>query len=74
MAQVREWFRLYKTAEGKPENTYSLGGQPIGAVEAMQVAEATHALWAAPGRTRCKFNGAPCWGMRNGGVEVHEEL
>ena len=26
VSEVREWYRMYKTAEGKGENTYGLDG------------------------------------------------
>lgn len=32
--QVREWFRLYKTAEGKPENEYAFEGRVVDAKHA----------------------------------------
>merc|ERR1712032_261653 len=27
LAQIREWFRVYKVAEGKEENTFALDGE-----------------------------------------------
>lgn len=29
--QVREWFRMYKTADGKAENTYAFNGRAVDA-------------------------------------------
>jgi inorganic pyrophosphatase len=75
--EVRDWYRMYKTAEGKGENVYGLGGEPIGAEQALDVARQTHALWGAPmGRARCTFNGEQCWGMNAGGsaVRLRDEL
>lgn len=42
---VREWFRLYKTAEGKGENEYAYGGEAKGAAFALRVVEETHDSW-----------------------------
>mmetsp|Transcript_9288 Transcript_9288/g.29686 ORF Transcript_9288/g.29686 Transcript_9288/m.29686 type:complete len:277 (-) Transcript_9288:135-965(-) len=77
LGEVRDWYRMYKTAEGKGENEYGLGGQPIGAAQALDVARQTHALWGSPtGRAQCTFNGERCWGMDAGGsaVRVRDEL
>lgn len=43
--EVREWFRMYKTAEGKGENEYAYGGEAKGAHTAMEVVEETHKSW-----------------------------
>lgn len=43
--EVREWFRLYKTAEGKGENEYAYGGEAKGAEFAMKVVKETHESW-----------------------------
>ena len=44
--ELREWFRVYKTAEGKPKNEYSLDGRVVSAEHAMAVAQGTHEHWA----------------------------
>lgn len=43
---IREWFRLYKTAEGKGENTYGYDGAALGVDKAIKVVAETHASWA----------------------------
>ena len=42
---VREWFKMYKTAEGKGENEYGYGGEAKDAAFAMNVIEETHSSW-----------------------------
>lgn len=76
LEEVREWYRMYKTAEGKGENEYGLGGEAIDAAAAMAVARGTHKFWKAPeGRTQCEFKGQTCWGMGvRAGVSGHDEL
>lgn len=32
VAGIREWYRLYKTVDGKPENAYAFGGEAKGKV------------------------------------------
>lgn len=44
--EVRQWFRMYKTAEGKGENEYGYDGEAKGAEFAMKVIEETHQSWA----------------------------
>ncbi|KAI0567353.1 inorganic pyrophosphatase precursor [Gracilaria domingensis] len=44
--EVREWFRLYKTAEGKGENEYGYGGEAKNSVFAQNVVSETHTSWA----------------------------
>jgi len=61
---VRDWFRLYKTAEGKPENEYGLGGRAVDREHAMRVAHQTHAHWRhfVDGQKPCDFDkNGPCW-------------
>lgn len=43
---VREWFRLYKTAEGKGENEYGYGGEAKGLEFALNVVDVAHQSWA----------------------------
>jgi len=72
VSEVREWFRMYKTAEGKGENKFGLDERAIDAAHALRVAKGTHELWAAArkGATSCKFKKEACW-MGAGG---HDEL
>ena len=46
VSEVREWYRMYKTAEGKGENTYGLDGRAVDAAHALRTAEHTHTFWA----------------------------
>eukprot|EP00922_Rhytidocystis_sp_ex-Travisia-forbesii_P048625 GHVS01072402.1.p1 GENE.GHVS01072402.1~~GHVS01072402.1.p1 ORF type:complete len:202 (-),score=37.48 GHVS01072402.1:100-705(-) len=39
---VREWFRWYKTPDGKPPNRFGLGGRVISRLEAEQVIDSAH--------------------------------
>lgn len=45
--EVREWFRMYKTAEGKGENEYGYGGEAKDASFAMNIVNETHDCWSA---------------------------
>lgn len=45
--EVREWFKMYKTAEGKGENEYAYNGEAKGAAFTMNVIEETHESWAS---------------------------
>ena len=45
ISELREWFRNYKTAEGKPHNRFGLDEQAMGREYAEQVIEETHASW-----------------------------
>jgi inorganic pyrophosphatase len=42
---VREWFRMYKTADGKPENTFAFEGQLLPQSKAVQIVDETHQEW-----------------------------
>lgn len=59
VGKVRDWFRLYKTAEGKGENEYAYGGEARGAEFAMQVIRDSHESWRK---------------LKNGETENKEEL
>ena len=63
--ELREWFRVYKTAEGKPENDYGLSGVAVNASVALWVAEMTHEHWLAlldqSTTSFCVFEKQPCW-------------
>ncbi|PXF45408.1 Soluble inorganic pyrophosphatase 1, chloroplastic [Gracilariopsis chorda] len=57
--EVREWFRLYKTAEGKGENEYAYGGVAKNSAFAQSVVLETHNSWAD---------------LKNGKIENEDEL
>lgn len=42
---IYNWYRYYKTAEGKPENRFALDGRPTDKKYAIQIVEETHAAW-----------------------------
>jgi inorganic pyrophosphatase len=43
--ELREWFRLYKTAEGKGENKFGLDEKAMPAAYALEVIKETHGYW-----------------------------
>ena len=43
--KLRNWFKMYKTAEGKPENVYALDGKVVDSDHALRVAKRTHQHW-----------------------------
>jgi inorganic pyrophosphatase len=45
VGRLREWFRVYKVAEGKPPNRFGLGGRAVDAAHARRVVFQTHAQW-----------------------------
>lgn len=45
LGQIREWFRTYKIAEGKEENTYAFNGTVLDANYALSVIKETHNSW-----------------------------
>ena len=45
ISRVREWFKMYKTAEGKEENEYAYNGEAKGKDFAMKVIEQTYQSW-----------------------------
>jgi len=61
--EVREWYRNYKTAEGKGLNNYGLDGRAVDAAHALRVAKHTNTLWsrAHKGKSRCSFKKQACW-------------
>ena len=62
---LREWFRMYKTAEGKGQNKFGLGERAMPRDYAQAVIQETHEAWkklVAPGKPNtCSFKDAPCW-------------
>lgn len=63
VSELREWFRMYKTAEGKGENKFGLNEQAMDAAYALTVAHEAHHAWRdlVGGKAKCEFNGNPCW-------------
>ena len=47
VAGIREWFRWYKTPDGKPINAFGHGEEVLSLSETMHVIEETHAQWKA---------------------------
>jgi inorganic pyrophosphatase len=46
VSEIREWFRMYKTAEGKGENEYAYNGEAKDAGYAARVVAETHESWS----------------------------
>ena len=46
LAEMREWFRVYKTAEDKPENAFAFEGEYKGPQFAHDVIQETHESWS----------------------------
>jgi len=42
---IREWFRWYKTPDGKPLNEFGFEGQPLDREKTCEVIEETHGYW-----------------------------
>jgi len=42
---VRDWFKMYKTTDGKPENSFTHGGAYLGADKAVDVIYECHRHW-----------------------------
>jgi len=63
--ELRTFFRVYKTAEGKPENKYGLDARAVDAAHAVRVARHTHEFWKKIDDAGCEFKldgkKAPCW-------------
>lgn len=45
IAEIRDWFRYYKTAEGKGENEYGYNGEAQDLDVTLEVIEETHQSW-----------------------------
>lgn len=45
ISAIREWFRIYKVPDGKPENKFALEERCMPAGYAMHVIEETHHSW-----------------------------
>ncbi|CAK0851718.1 unnamed protein product [Prorocentrum cordatum] len=46
VAGIREWFRWYKTPDGKPLNSFGYGEEVLGKKRALEVIQETHDSWA----------------------------
>merc|ERR1719350_806258 len=42
---IREWFRWYKTPDGKPLNSFGFGEKPLPRSDALEVIAETHSAW-----------------------------
>jgi len=42
---IREWFRWYKTPDGKPLNAFGFGEKALGRAHALEVIAETHGAW-----------------------------
>jgi inorganic pyrophosphatase len=42
---IREWFRVYKTADGKPENNFGFGEKAMDRDFALSTIDETHEFW-----------------------------
>jgi inorganic pyrophosphatase len=42
---IREWFRWYKTPDGKPLNAFALDEQALGVADTMAIVQETHEQW-----------------------------
>ena len=73
---VREWYRVYKVAEGKPANRYALNGEAVGKVRAarlMRIGLRTPLTISHPRRALagcCRRRTGLCT-RRRGGVPPH---
>lgn len=45
VSTVREWFRVYKTSDGKPENKFGFGGKALSRQFALETIDETHKFW-----------------------------
>ena len=46
VAAIHHWLKMYKTAEGKEENSFAFDGRAVDRTKAMSVVAHTHGLWA----------------------------
>jgi len=42
---IREWFRMYKTTDGKPMNTFGYDEKILPKTNALQIIDETHTSW-----------------------------
>lgn len=45
ISTVREWFRVYKTADGKPENKFGFNERAMDREFAIKTIDETHEFW-----------------------------
>merc|ERR1719350_2686017 len=55
---VREWFRWYKTPDGKPLNSFGFGERALDRTHALEVIAETHESWR---RLRQRSDGGKLW-------------
>lgn len=81
MGEIRNWFKIYKRAEGKPDNIFSLDGRAVDSEHALRVAKRTHQHWqdlvnghsacsATCHSRECYGNEIPCWVGSNNGADL----
>eukprot|EP00897_Mesotaenium_endlicherianum_P003899 jgi/Mesen1/3537/ME000198S02736 len=47
LSAIREWFRIYKTFDGKPENKFALQEKAMGREYTLRMIAETHTFWKA---------------------------
>lgn len=45
VADVTHWFRIYKTFDGKPENSFGYNDQCLGVERTIEIIEENHQAW-----------------------------
>ena len=45
IAKIKEWYRVYKTADGKPENKYAFDGKSINCEYTLRIIHESHESW-----------------------------
>ncbi len=60
---IREWFRWYKTPDGKPLNAFGYQEAALPRHVALEVIEETHGYWRdlVSGKTSTKTEGGVLW-------------
>jgi len=56
---IREWFRWYKTPDGKPLNAFGFNGEALDREKALEVLEETHDAWKS--LVNGKFDAKQLW-------------
>lgn len=76
LGEIRQWFKMYKTAEGKSENVFALDGKAVDADHAFRVAQRTHKHWRdfVDGNskcvTECDGRDCHCWVGTDDGADL----
>jgi len=52
ISRIQNWFRYYKTSDGKPENTFAFNGKALDQTEALRIISETHRSWQELGQGR----------------------